>query len=57
MLSDYNTMNIIDLGKIKEPTISLKNNSTKTKSTEKLLDRSSSKNIKLKKPKKYPKND
>ena len=59
MLSDYKTKNIIDLGKIIEPAISLKNSSPKTISTQISLDskKSSSKSIKLNKPKKSSKND
>ena len=59
MLSDYNTKNIIDLGKIIEPTKSLKISSPKTISTQISLDskKSSNKNIKLNKQKKSPKNE
>ena len=59
MLSDYNTKNIIDLGKIIEPAKSLKISSPKTISTQISLDskKSSNKSIKLNKPKKSPKNE
>ena len=59
MLSDYNTKNIIDLGKIIEPTKSLKISSPKTISTQISLDskKSFNKSIKLNKPKKSPKNE